>query len=39
MTGVYCGLTVAESGEGMSWVLLSIMLHAGVSATGMDKDR
>ena len=34
VTGVCCGLTVSESGEGMSWILLLLLLHAGVSTTG-----
>ena len=34
MTGVCCGLTVSESGEGMSWILLLLLSHAGVSTTG-----
>ena len=34
MTGVSCGLTVSESGEGMSWIQLLLFLHAGVSTTG-----
>ena len=34
MTGVCCGVTVSESGEGMSWILLLMLLHAGVSTTG-----
>ena len=33
MTGVSCGLTVSESGEGMSGILL-LLLRAGVSTTG-----
>ena len=33
-TGVCCGLTVSESGEGMSWILLLLLSHAGVSTTG-----
>ena len=28
VTGVCCGLTVSESGEGMSWTLLLLLLHA-----------
>ena len=32
--GVCCGLTVSESGEGISWILLLLLLHAGVSTTG-----
>ena len=59
MTGVSCGLTVSESGEGMSgilllllragvwtigtgdmsWILSSMLLHTGVSATGTGGDR
>ena len=34
VTGVCCGLTVSESGEGMSWILLLLLSHAGVSTTG-----
>ena len=31
---VCCGLTVSEIGEAMSWILLLLLLHAGVSTTG-----
>ena len=34
VTGVCCGLTVSESGEGMSWILLLLLSQAGVSITG-----
>ena len=34
MTAVCCGLIVSESGEGISWILLLLLLHAGVSTTG-----
>ena len=34
MTGACCGLIVSESGEGMSWILLLLLLHAGVSTIG-----
>ena len=31
VTGVCCGLTVSESGESTSWILMLSLLHAGVS--------
>ena len=34
VTGVSCGLTVSEKWEGMSWILLLLLSHAAVSATG-----
>ena len=34
VTGVCCGLTISESGEGMSWILLFLLSHAGISTTG-----
>ena len=34
VTGICCGLTVSESGEIMSWILLLLLSHVGVSTTG-----
>ena len=34
MTGICCGLTVSENGERLSWILLLLLLHAGVSTIG-----
>ena len=34
MTGVCCGLTVSESGEGIPWILLLLLSHIGVSTIG-----
>ena len=34
VTGVCCGLTVSESGQGMSWILLLLLSHAGALTTG-----
>ena len=34
VTGVRCRLTVSESGEGMSWILMLSLLHTRVSTTG-----
>ena len=34
MIGVCCGLTVSESGEGMSWIMLLLLLYAEMSTIG-----
>ena len=34
MTDICCGMTVSESREGMSWILLLLSLHSGISTTG-----
>ena len=35
MIGVCCGLTVSESGEDMSWILLLLLLYSGMSTIGI----
>ena len=35
VTRVFFELTVFESGEGMSWILLLLLLHTGVSTIGI----
>ena len=35
MTEVCCGVTVSESVEGISWVLLLLLLHTGVLTVGI----
>ena len=34
MAGACCGVTVSESGEAMSWILVLLLLHAGVTTMG-----
>ena len=34
MTGICYGLTLSVTGVGMSWILLLLLLHAGVSTIG-----